>query len=193
MTCKSVGLHALLFMSFGIEKYKLLISGRPKSIKAVEDLLESEPNLLTFFGNPVSTVKDCYVHIGVPQATKQQSQTAAKYRMSKGKDISYKLIDFTINSLLEINPFQTEKCLQAIIDQHLWIMVYGTDFKGWSTLARLTYQKNGVPDPLDIMIDPWRPDRWGLYFKYAVTIHCNAKLRCEAAEMDSRVCHKYFK
>ena len=60
-------------------------------------------------------------------------------------------------------------------------MFYGIDFKGWITLA----QKYGLPDPLDIMIDPWRPDRWGLYFKYAVTIHCNAKLRCEAAEMDS--------
>ena len=66
-----------LFMSFGVEKCKLLISGRTKTIKSVEDLLKAEPQLLTFFGNPVLTVEDCDMHIGVPQATRHRSQTAA--------------------------------------------------------------------------------------------------------------------
>ena len=74
-----------LYMSF-VDKCKLLISG--KKIKAVEALLKSEPNLLTFYGNPVSTVEDCYVHIGDPQSIRQQSQIASKYRITKGKDIS---------------------------------------------------------------------------------------------------------
>ena len=69
-----------LYMSFGVDKCKLLISGRQRRIKEVEDLLKQEPNLLTFFGNPVAVVEDYYVHIGVPQATRQQSQTASKYR-----------------------------------------------------------------------------------------------------------------
>ena len=46
-----------LFMTFGIEKCKLLISGRPKKIKALEALLEDEPKLLTFNVNPVKIVQ----------------------------------------------------------------------------------------------------------------------------------------
>ena len=60
-----------LYMSFGVDNCKLLISGRPRKIKEVENLLRAEPQLLTFYGNPVSTVEDFYVHIGVPQAAKQ--------------------------------------------------------------------------------------------------------------------------
>ena len=98
-----------LFMSFGIDKCKLLISGRQKKIKAVEALLKAEPTLLTFYVNPVSTVEDCYVHIGVPQSTRQQSQPAAKYRITKGKDISYKLPDSTKKILLGISPVANRK------------------------------------------------------------------------------------
>ena len=71
-----------LYMSFGVDECKLLISGRPKKIKEVENLLTAEPQLLTFFGKPVSTVEDFYIHIGVPHATRQQSQVAANYRIS---------------------------------------------------------------------------------------------------------------
>ena len=77
-----------LYMSFGVDKCKLLISGRQKKITALENLLIAEPQLLTFFGKPVSTVDDFYTHIGVPQATRKQSQVASKYRISKGKDMS---------------------------------------------------------------------------------------------------------
>ena len=45
-----------LYMSFGVDKCKLLISGRQKKLTALENLLKAEPELLTFFGKPVSTV-----------------------------------------------------------------------------------------------------------------------------------------
>ena len=55
-----------LHMKFGQDKCKLLISARPKQIKNVQALLQSEPELLTFYGSPVQTVDESYVHIGVP-------------------------------------------------------------------------------------------------------------------------------
>ena len=62
-----------LHMKFGKDKCKLLISGRPKKIKIVQSLLQAEPELLTFYGTPVQTVEDYYVHICVPQAPTKQS------------------------------------------------------------------------------------------------------------------------
>ena len=64
-------------MKFGQNKCKLLISGRTTKIKSVQSLLQSEPELLTFYGRPVQTVEEQYVykHIGVTQATIKQSQT----------------------------------------------------------------------------------------------------------------------
>ena len=113
-----------LYMSFGVDKCKLLISGRPKKNKEVENLLRAEPQLLTFYGNPVSTVDDFYIHIGVPQAVKQQSQVAAKYRSSKGKDISYKLQESTRNSLLGISPIASRK---MFLCYHQPSFTYGLD------------------------------------------------------------------
>ena len=37
-----------LYMTFGVDKCKLLISGRPRKIQALEALLQAEPELLTF-------------------------------------------------------------------------------------------------------------------------------------------------
>ena len=113
-----------LFMSFGIDKCKLLISGRPKKIKALEALLEYEPNLLTFFGNPVKTVQEFYVHIGVPQAPRQQSQIASKYRISKGNEISYTLQESTKNSLRGISPLSSRK---MFVSYHQPSFIYGLD------------------------------------------------------------------
>jgi hypothetical protein len=113
-----------LYMSFGVDKCKLLISGRQKKIKAMETLLGAEPHLLTFYGKPVSTVENFYVHIGVPQATRQQSQVAAKYRISKGNDISYKLQESTKNSLLGISPIASRK---MFLCYHQPSFIYGLD------------------------------------------------------------------
>ena len=74
-----------LHMKFGKDKCRLLVSGRPKKIKSVLELLKIEPELLTFYGTPVQVVEEQYVHIGVPQATFKQSQVMADYRIEKAK------------------------------------------------------------------------------------------------------------
>ena len=78
-----------LHMEFGVTKFKLLINARPKKLKQVEELLSTEPGILTFYGKPVSLVDGSYTHIGVPQAPRQQSKTVTDYRVSKGEDITY--------------------------------------------------------------------------------------------------------
>ena len=85
-----------LHMKFGKDKCKLLISGRTKKIKSVQALLQTEPELLTFYGLPVQTVEDPYIHIGVPQATFKQSQVMADHRLDcwkrdKACHISYRV------------------------------------------------------------------------------------------------------
>ena len=80
-----------LHMEFGVSKCKLLITARPKKLKLMEELLSSEPGTLTFYDKPVSLVDEFYVHIGVPQAAKQQSKVMTDYRISKGQTISYML------------------------------------------------------------------------------------------------------
>ena len=98
-----------LHMKFGISKCKLLISARPKKLKQVEELLSSEPNILTFYGKPVSLVQDSYTHIGVPQAPRLQSKTATDYRIAKGQDVSYALQHATKNALKGISPISNRK------------------------------------------------------------------------------------
>ena len=56
-----------LHMKFGTDKCKLLISGRPTKTKEVLTILESEPEVMTFFGSPIKLVEECCVHIGVPR------------------------------------------------------------------------------------------------------------------------------
>ena len=85
--CHGTQLH----MEFGVSKCKLLITARSKKLKEVETLLQTEPELLTFYGKPVAIVEESYTHIGVPQATRQQSKVVADYRIAKGQDMSYML------------------------------------------------------------------------------------------------------
>ena len=95
-----------------------------KKITAVENLLSEEPQLLTFFGKPVSTVEESYNHIGVPQAVRKQSQVASKYRISKGKDISYAIKDSTKNFVLGISPIANRK---VFLSYHQPSFMYGMD------------------------------------------------------------------
>ena len=113
-----------LHMKFGQDKCKLLISARPKKIKNVQALLQSEPELLTFYGSPVQTVEDSYVHIGVPQATLKQSQTMADYRIEKAQNISYKLQGVTKNALAGVSPISNR---EMFISYHQPTFLYGTD------------------------------------------------------------------
>ena len=86
--------------------------------------MKSEPELLTFYGTPVQTVEDPYVHIGVPQAPFKQSQVMADFRIEKGQNITYKLQGSTKNALLGISPLSNRK---MFISYHQPSFLYGTD------------------------------------------------------------------
>ena len=113
-----------LHMRFGKDKCKLLISGRPKKVKCVENLLKEEPELLTFFGHPIQTVSEYYVHIGVPQAPHNQSKVVTDYRITKAQDISYALQGASKNALSGISPLSNRK---MFVSYHQPSFLYGTD------------------------------------------------------------------
>jgi hypothetical protein len=60
------------------------------------------------------------------------------------------------------------------------LVFYDTQFGGWSGLVRLTASKYGLPDPVQYMQAPWRPDRWRAYCQDKVAAHWDAKLKEEA-------------
>jgi hypothetical protein len=113
-----------LHMEFGVSKCKLLITARNKKLKEVEQLLMNEPEILTFYGKPVSVVEDPYTHIGVPQAPRQQSKVVSEYRMAKGQDMSYMLQHSTKNALLGVSPLSNRKMFIAYFQPSF---LYGTD------------------------------------------------------------------
>ena len=113
-----------LHMKFGVDKCKLLISARPKKLREVEDLLKQEPNLLTFFGKSVTLVEDFYQHIGVPQATRNQSKTIIDQRISRATDMCYMLQDSMKNSLCGVSPLSNRKMFFSYIQP---IFIYGTE------------------------------------------------------------------
>ena len=56
--------------------------------------------------------------------------------------------------------------IRAVITHTLTF--YGVNFTGWSSLVRKTCLKYGLPDPLNYMQYPWRPDRWRDHCKRVV-------------------------
>ena len=56
--------------------------------------------------------------------------------------------------------------IRGIIENTL--TYYGINFNGWSALARKTCLKYGLPDPLQYLKHPWRPDRWRDHCKRAI-------------------------
>ena len=113
-----------LHMKFGKDKCKLLISARPKALKCVENLLTDEPEILTFYDNPVQTVDEPYVHIGVPQAPRNQSKVITDYRIAKAQDISYKLQGASKNALSGVSPLSNRK---MFLSYHQPSFLNGTD------------------------------------------------------------------
>jgi hypothetical protein len=101
-----------LHINFGKDKCKLLISGRPTKTEALSTILLEEPEALTFYGTPVTVVEEYYVHIGVPQAPKNQSKT-----------ISYKVQGATKNSISGISPLSNRK---MFLSYHQSSFLYGT-------------------------------------------------------------------
>ena len=57
---------------------------------------------------------------------------------------------------------------------------YGSDFGGWSGLVRQIASKYSLPDPLDYMKSPWRPDRWRSHCQERISAHWDTKLKQEA-------------
>ena len=113
-----------LHMKFGAEKCKLLISGRPSKMKTTLAILEEEPEFLTFYGTPVKVVESHYVHIGVPQAPKNQSKVMVDYRITKSHDVSYKLQGATKNNISGISPLSNRKMFLSYLQP---TFLYGTE------------------------------------------------------------------
>ena len=53
---------------------------------------------------------------------------------------------------------------------------YGINFNGWSGLVRKTCLKYNLPDPLQYLQYPWRPDRWRTYCKGEVQKYWDKEL-----------------
>jgi hypothetical protein len=90
----------------------------------VEKLLKEEPGLLTFYGRAVQTVDEPYVHIGVPQAPRNQSKVLTDYRIARAQDISYKLQGASKNALSGVSPLSNRK---IFVTYHQPSFLYGTD------------------------------------------------------------------
>ena len=69
-------------------------------------------------------MEDYYIHIGVPQSPRHQSENAVDYRIGKGKNISYQLQSSTQNSLCGISPLSNRK---MFISYHQPTFMYGLD------------------------------------------------------------------
>ena len=107
----------LLHTEFGAEKCQLLISAKPHKLRKTLKLLEDEPEILTFYGAPVTVIKpgEYYLHLGVPQAPVNQSKIAVDYRIKKGNDMFFSHQDVMKNSLQGISPMTNKN----IVDSYL--------------------------------------------------------------------------
>ena len=70
--------------------------------------------------------------------------------------------------------------IKNIIEQTLTF--YGGNFPGWSGVVRKTCSKYSLPDPLQYLQYPWRPDRWRQYCKKTVTDYWEKELIQTVAE-----------
>ena len=64
--------------------------------------------------------------------------------------------------------------VRAVVENTLTF--YGINFSGWSGLVRRTCMQYNLPDPLQYLLHPWRPDRWRSHCKRVVETHWNEKL-----------------
>ena len=62
---------------------------------------------------------------------------------------------------------------------------YDGNFGGWSGLARSIAQEYGLPDPLQYLQYPWRPDRWRSHCQQVIGNHWEKKLKAEQAPKSS--------
>ena len=95
-----------LHIEFGIEKCQLLITAKPANLKRTFEILQNEPEILTFYGKPVTPIEvgEFYVHLGVVQSPTKQSQLATDYSLSKAMEMVYLHQGSTKSALSGVNP-----------------------------------------------------------------------------------------
>ena len=115
-----------MYIDFNVQKCQLLISARPGKLRKTLEILRDEPEVLTFYNQPVSIIKpgDHYIHLGVPQAPTNQSKIAVEYRQKNGMEKFYLLQDVIKNSLRGINPVSNQYMLTAYL---IHGFIYGLD------------------------------------------------------------------
>ena len=64
---------------------------------------------------------------------------------------------------------------------------YDINFTGWSGLVRKTCLKYDLPDPLQVMLHPWRPDRWREYCKQKIIIFWENYLKSNLVNSEQAV------
>ena len=64
------------------------------------------------------------------------------------------------------------------------LIFFDEKFGGWSGLARKTAAQYGLPDPLEYMVNPWRPDRWRAHCAEVITNYWDNKLKSELKNDD---------
>ena len=72
----------------------------------------------------VTLVEDFYQHIGVPQASRNQSRVIIDQRISRATDISYMLQDSIKNSIMGVSPLSNRKMMFSYIQP---LFLYGTE------------------------------------------------------------------
>ena len=73
--------------------------------------------------------------------------------------------------------------IRTIIEHTLTF--YGINFPGWSGLVRRTCLQYNLPDPLQYLQHPWRPDRWRAHCRETVQNHWEKKLLQAVAKIPS--------
>ena len=78
------------------------------------------------------------------------------------------------------------KDLQNVTDIiHHNLVFYDSQFCGWSGLVRQTAAKYSLPDPMDYMLAPWRPDRWRAHCRGVIASYWDKKLKQKAESLSS--------
>ena len=78
---------------------------------------------------------------------------------------------------------QGDQNVRASIEHNL--AFFDDKFAGWSAVVRKTALEYGLPDPLQYLQHPWRPDRWRSHCRTVITEHWDHKLRAEAEPRSS--------
>ena len=171
----SISVRMALHIEFGVEKCQLLVSAKPGKLKKTVELLESEPDILTFYGQPVTKIEngDFYVHLGVVQAPTNQLKLAVDYRIAKATEIVYLHQGSTKSALAGVNPVSNRN---IVLCYDLPTFIYGLDTIPINTtdLDRLELKYRGLlrniqlQDTLELMMEPWAPARWRAHCRKAI-------------------------